>query len=461
MRSRSAFEHSGIALGAVAEGIWCGALAAVLTGSSWLLSAVFSAATVAAAAYLARWTGAAEHRERAGRLLSVTLIAVAACLLVVAGRAWEHPYVVWHVVRDVVFAGGLTALGIYLGRDASAPDAAVRRAVRAFALLCAVLVCAGLAGSTPGWAALAVAAALVVGGLLVAVVRYRSLTGLVADADRLPAWPWLLAVAGALLGVVAVAALVGQLLSVDVLRWSLDALGALLGYVLGALAYLVGWAGAGLLRAVTWALGLLHIHAPNTDWTPPLAPKAPTIALSPDQSWPASGTTRSILTVVGTVAAIAASVAVVLFALRRLGRRPAGQMPPVVEEREALGSLSSAAGAFAGGLGRRLRRRLSALRRREPPSPAARVRRRYAQLERRLTAAGHARPPGRTVREFLMAVAAQEALPASMPPPKAAPPPVDRAADLAALYELARYSAHTIDGAQARRFDELAQAVQS
>jgi len=457
VRSRSAFEYSGIALGAVAEGIWCGALAAALTGSSWLLSAVFSAATVAAAAYLARWAGVAEHRARVGRLLSVTLIAVAACLLVVAGRAWEHPYVVWHVVRDVVFAGGLTALGVYLGRDASAPDAAVRRAVRAFALLCAVLVCAALAGSTPGWAAPAVVAALVVGGLLIAVVRYRSLTGLVSDADRLPAWPWLLAVAGALLSVVAVAALVGQLLSVDVLRWTLDVLGALLGYVLGALAYLVGWAGAGLLRAATWVLGLVHIHATTTDWTPPLAPKAPTISLSPGQPWLASGRTRLILTVVGAVAAVAASVAVVLFALRRLGRRPAGQLPPVVEEREALRSLSSAAGTFAGGLGRLLRRRLSALRRREPLSPAELVRRRYAQLERRLTAAGHARSPGKTVRDFLMAVAAQEALPVSMPPP----PPVDLAADLATLYELARYSAHTVDGAQARRFEELAQAVES
>ena len=37
-----------------------------------------------------------------------------------------------------------------------------------------------------------------------------------------------------------------------------------------------------------------------------------------------------------------------------------------------------------------------------------------------------------------------------------APPPV---ADVAGLYELARYSAHAVDAAQARRFEELAQAI--
>ena len=36
-----------------------------------------------------------------------------------------------------------------------------------------------------------------------------------------------------------------------------------------------------------------------------------------------------------------------------------------------------------------------------------------------------------------------------------APPP---AADVAGLYELARYSAHAVDAVQAKRFEELAQA---
>jgi hypothetical protein len=117
----------------------------------------------------------------------------------------------------------------------------------------------------------------------------------------------------------------------------------------------------------------------------------------------------------------------------------------VEEEREALGSLREAVGAVAGRLGRRLRR-FASLGRREARSPAELVRLRYAQLEQRLTAAGRPRPPGVTVREYLAQCAAAMDV----------PPPV---ADVAGLYELARYSAHVVEEAQARRFEELAQAV--
>jgi hypothetical protein len=158
----------------------------------------------------------------------------------------------------------------------------------------------------------------------------------------------------------------------------------------------------------------------------------------------------------------------------------------VVEEREALTSLRSAAGAFAARLGRRLRRRLAS-RRRGPGTPAELVRRRYADLERRLARAGRPRLPGVTVRDHLAAVAmavaaavasagtaapgsAQAAPPQAAPPqdaqpqdaqpqdapPQAVPPPLALAAELASVYELARYSAHTVDTTAARRFEALA-----
>jgi hypothetical protein len=307
-----------------------------------------------------------------------------------------------------------------------------------------VIACAASVGSTPAWAGAAVVAALVAGGLLVAVVRYRTLVELVADADRLPAWPWLLAVTGTVVGVVAVAALLNGLIGVDVLRWALDALGALLGYVLGALAWAIGWAGAGVLWLVRWLLGLIHVKAPSTGWTPPHAPKAPTIVPRPEDSWLAAGITRLIATVVGATAAIVGSLAVVVLALRRMRRRRPAEA--VVEERESLGSLRSAAGAFVGGLGRRLGR-LAAARRRRPLTPAEEVRRLYAQLERRLTTAGQPRLPGVTVREYLAAVLTADGASHDTASP---------AADLAATYELARYSAHALDPGQSRRFADLA-----
>ena len=269
MRSRSTLEPAGAALGAAAEGIWAGALAAALTGASAAVLTVFAGVTVLAAAQVARRFGAGQGRERAARLLAMTLILVAAATLLVAGRAWAHPSPLWLVVRDVVYAGGLVALGLHLGSDPPSPEAAVRRAVRGFALLGAVLLVAALVHSTPGWAPWAVVAALVVGGLLVAIVRYQTLTDLVDPIERLPAWPWLLAVVGAVLVVIALGALLSQVLRVDVLLWALAVVAGVLRYALLAAAYLIGYAGAGLVRALAWLLGALHLSG----WHPVLRPR--------------------------------------------------------------------------------------------------------------------------------------------------------------------------------------------
>ena len=122
------------------------------------------------------------------------------------------------------------------------------------------------------WAAAAVVAALVAGGLLIAVMRYRSLTDLVAEADRLPSWPWLLAVTGAMLCVVAVAALLEP-----AARRRRPALAARRARRACSRprstpsSYVIGWAGAGLARALQWVLGLLHVRAPHLELKPPPA----------------------------------------------------------------------------------------------------------------------------------------------------------------------------------------------
>ena len=450
MRSRSWLEHAGLVLGAAAEGIWCGGLAAVLTGESWAILTVFAGATVVAAASVARRLSMGEGRERVVRLLAATLILVATGVLLAAGRAWAHPSVLWQAVRDFVSVGGLVLLGIHLGRDAQSPEAAVRRAVRGFALLCAVLVGAALAGAAPGWAPAAIVAALVVGGLLIAVVRYQALTDLVEPAERLPAWPWLLAVAGAVLGVIAVGALLSEVLRVDVVLWALAAIAGVLRYALDGVAYLIGYAGAGLIRGIAWLLSVLHVHARDPADVPKLAPRPPVLSLRHSGGARIWSGTKLIAAAVGALIAIGLSLALVAVALRRFRRELPAQVT-VVEEREALATLRSAAAASASRLGRRLRRRLQALRRHDPPSPAELVRQRYAELERRLSRAGRPRPPCVTVRDHLAAVAAAE-------PPETAPPLPSPAADLAAIYELARYSAHTIDAVQASRFEALARA---
>ena len=95
----------------------------------------------------------AAQRELAGRVVAGIFVAVAVILLLGVGRVWAHDYVLWQVVRDVVFVTLLAFLGVRLGGEEPSPESAVRRAIRGFALLCAVLVFAAAAGSTPGWAA--------------------------------------------------------------------------------------------------------------------------------------------------------------------------------------------------------------------------------------------------------------------------------------------------------------------
>ncbi len=243
--------------------------------------------------------------------------------------------------------------------------------------------------------------------------------------------------------------------------WALHALGGVLRFALDGIAFVIGYAGAALVRGLAWVLGLLHVHPWHAKWVPPLAPKPPVAApygngsgfrfpgtakLAGDDRRRRPGDRRPAWR--SSLWRCAASAA------RRLPR------PACVEEREELTSLRSAAGQFAGRLGRRLRSRLGGMLHREPVTPAERVRRRYAELERRLTGAGQPRPIGVTVREYLASVE-REAGP--RPDPSAGHPQPEPstcqplpAADLAGLYELARYSGHFVDTAQAERFEALA-----
>ncbi len=446
MRSRSALEWAGTALGAVAHGVWCGVLAAALAGAAWPPLAAFSAAAMLAAAAVARWTARDDERVRKGRALLGGLVLAGAAVLFVAGRSWAHDYIVWQVVRDVVFVAGVLVLGIFLGRERQEPEEAVRLAIRAFALLCVVLAGAAVAGAALQWPAATVAAVLVAGGLHVALVRYRSLTDLVAYGDRLRAWPWLLAVTGAILGVLAVAALAGQILDTGGAHVLLASVVAALSFVARVFAYAVGWAGASLLRAFAWLAGLVHVHVPHSE-VPPLrlgVGKTPIARQPPPHH---SDISRIIVTAVAAVAAVAVSIAVVALALRHLRLAPPGA-DRFSEDRESVRSIRSGAADALGGLARRLRG-LAGRGRRRPHSPAELVRVRYEQLEGRLSRAGAPRAAGTTVRDYLASCAAGEGEASGQPAP---------AADLAGLYELARYSASAVDERQARRFEELARA---
>ena len=207
------------------------------------------------------------------------------------------------------------------------------------------------------------------------------------------------------------------------------------------------------MRGVSWVLGLFHVRAWHGKWAPPLKLKPPTMSLTERKVFRFPSAGKLAGTITGAVLVIGALLALVVLALRRIRREPPAEVM-IVEEREELASLRTAAGRFAGRLGRRLRSRVDGLFRREALTPAERVRRRYAELERRLSRAGRPRQPGVTVREYLAAAAAAAAIVGADAPPDAAP------AAIAGIYELARYSAHVVDVSQAERFDSLALAFE-
>jgi hypothetical protein len=433
MRSSSWPELLTLALAAVAEGVWIGAAVGLVTSQSGPASMAFAAAVVFVAAAFARRASLGGGPSGVTRAVVVLLPLVAGGALFAVTRSWAGPHVAANAIAAVGYAALLVLAGIAFGREPVSPHDAVLRAVRGFALLCAVLVVAALAGHTPAWAAGAVVTVLLGGGLLVAAARYQALAATAPPSDRAPALRWLLAVVGVLLLVVAVGALLGLVLRVDVLLWVLAVVGDVLRFLLGLVAFGLGWAGAGVLRLLAWLLSLVHVHGLPTP-KPPSAPAGQVLTPRRAPATGAWGVARVVLTVAAGVVAVGVPLLLVALALRRTRR---GTAEDISEEREAIVTLRGAAGGAAARMGRRLRRLVP--RRHSPATPAELVRRRYQDLERRLARAGHPRSPGETVRTFLQSL-----------------PGAPDAEGLAAVYELARYSDHTVDEALARRFEAQA-----
>ena len=277
------------------------------------------------------------------------------------------------------------------------------------------------------------------------------LTELVPAGDRLPVQPWLLAVAAV------VAASWSSRLSpacCSMRTCSHRALGVALdviSYAAGGVAWVVGWAGVGVTRLLSWLGSLvgLHVHAA-------MPPQAPAPAMRSGRR----GTPPSCRQLCGwrscgrsLTAGVAASLGVVVLALRRL-HREASSDERVVEERETVRSLGSVAAGALGAAGRGVRRLIGV--RRRPASADEIIRLEYARLEARLAKAGAPRGTGETVRAYLagraLASGAEVRQTASAAggdggvevPAATEPSGVVPAAELAGLYEIARYAPYSV-----------------
>ncbi len=445
MSSRSRRELVILALGAATDGVCCGVLAAVSTGTSGPRQVVFATIVLYAAAVFALG-GAGARPGRAKRGGAVALAAAAAAVLFGVGRSWDATDPVQWVVVDVAYGALLVVVGAGLAGAARSPGSATKRAVRAFVLVSVALVGATAAGSPPLWATWAIAVTLVTGSLFVAAVRYETMMALTPATDRSPAWPWLLAVLGVTLLVVSLGLAITQVLQLDLIARLLGVAGAAMMYVLEWAGYLIGYAGAAAVRAIGWVIAQIGLHEIKP-FEPPDSPGLPAALRTQQPEAGGRGSLpRAVILAALAAVAVAGSLAVVAFALRRVRRATPDE---VEEERESVTSLRALVSDGAGRLAARVRRLVT----RKPPArtPAEAVRRRYAELERRLARSGHERTPGTTVRAFLVVVGeAVERLGSEQADVGSA------ASAIAEIYERARYSAEPLGADAVATFDLLA-----
>ena len=423
-------DAGGPLLAALLEALWVGTLAALIASSApagWValcFGLIAAAALLAARARRAAAAGAAAALARGDEPPPTVTAAPAAyrlaLLAVGAGTtaaitAATAPHglreTAGALIGAVLLVGACLELGVLVGRAELDPDRALRRALRGFVLLFAVVFLAALGGHAPAGAGVLVAVAVLAAAGLIVVVRMRAIVAAVEDG--VPPVRWIAVVLLADLIALALALLLTAAPLHGGLAWLSGPLAAglrglldVIGFVAAAAAYVVARGLAALL-----ALLHLHLHLPATrpGSSHPLRPAGQ----RPSHSDP----------LVAAIAVVAAAVvALVVWLVTRSLRveRRAGE-ETVVEEHERLAHEPELRAA-----GRRLARRLRRLVERDR-TPAEALRAEYRRLERTLRRAGHERAPSQTVRRYLAAcLAADESRDAT-----------DR---LVSLYERARYA---------------------
>ncbi len=429
-------------LAALLEALWFGALAALLAGAALVPAVLISFAVVTAAAMLAWSARRALTDVRATAMpaghavLLVALELGVAAVLVVEAAPRGLGHVVAAALVSALAVGVALELGVLAGRAVVDTDRAVRRAVRSFVLVFAV-VFLSFATHHPLPGAGALIALVVLAGLALVAVGRAAVT-LDATGGDGSAARW----AG---GVVAVGALVlalALLVAVAPLGPAPAWFGALLivasRAVLDGLSYAIAAVGYVIVRAVVELADLVHLH-PHL----PHVQAPSTGSFKAASGLHAHGRT-SVPGFVGIVAAIALAAAGLALLLRSLRVERDIDDETAGDEREQLARPAAELRSAARRLAQRLGRLVGAGRAR---TPAESLRAEYRRLERSAAKAGFPREPSWTVRRYL----------GSLPGGAAA------TARLATLYEQARYApgGGDLGVPEVAEFRETRQLVQS
>jgi hypothetical protein len=415
-------------LAALVEALWAGALAALLTSSSpagavALCFCLIAAATLlagrarrAAVAAAAQGAESPSHVAAAAVRYRLALLALgvgAAAALAALAAPHGLRATTGAITRAVVVVGACLELGALAGRAAIDPEGALRRALRGFLLLFAVLFVAALSGHGLADAGVLVALAVLGAAGLIVVVRMRSIVAAVEGGAAPVRW------IGAVLLVDLLALTCALLLVAAPLHGALAGLGGHLAAGLHGLQDGLAYAASGtayvVVRAIAALVAPFHLHLHAVALRPP--PSGPLKTATPrlDHAHPLVAEVVGI----GALVAVAALAAWLIARSLRVERRASGDA--VVEEHERLAHEPELRSA-----GRRFARRLRGLVERDR-TPAEALRAEYRRLERTLRRAGLARAPSWTVRRYLDTCLAGDDV-------------RDTRARLIVLYERARYA---------------------
>ena len=439
------------ALACLLESLWLSVVAALIAGVSWplLVGGTLAIMAVPAATTVSARAGRLSVRMSRTIVLVTALAATATLISLQAHTSISRT--VGLAMVDLLFVVLASWLGIRVGEASVGIDEALARAARGFGLVFVALLLARLAQQPFGEAGVAVTGVVAAAALLVALARWSESLTMTDRRYGVSGWTWLAGILATIAGILLFAVVLAALAHGTPLAWTLSAILDGLRYVLHALMFVAATLAYAVLRALSWVLGLFHVHRPN--WlahgqVPHLRPTR--LLRVTSHSGHGSTLLRDVAWPLLAAMAGGALVFVLAHAVRRIRQ---GDSPEPLEERESLISapdlLDSARRRLARLVARLPRRRAA------PSSPAEAVRRHFAALERSLATLGQPRRPGQTARLYLLGIGKLPGTPAAGPAtPEGSGDPREA---LIRTYETARYSQHPLSWQDAADFGSLAQ----
>ncbi len=412
-------------LAAVLESLWLGTAAALFVTRSPLAITLVTLAIMAAGVVPAVLARAGVVHLGVLRLVLVLVAAGLTAALVAAADPASREAVTRLALRDAFYVGVALWLGVRAGLVAIRPAGALRRSVRALTLVCAAVLLGRLADVPLPQAGVVVTAVVLAGVLFIALARLDDVMAVVDRRHGVTGWTWFLGVMTVTVVLLTAAGILAAVAGAGPLDWVFSAVAQAVGIVWSAVVFILYLIGYGVMRAIAWLASLVHLSVPQAikeQDAPEL--KVQPLKLPEREGGGGSSLLRDLFIVVFAALAAGALVLALVGALRRV--RTGERDDQVVEERESLASGADLLRGMGARIARLVPRRV---RRPRPATPAEAVRLEYVLLESALARSGRPRPPAATARQYLAAQGAHVQ---------------DAATSLAAAYDLARYSQHSL-----------------